>query len=103
MTIKDFIIEGTTSALIERWKTLKNMDAPEVMIQSCEEELKRLANHELKCGGEVKLLNEEYLSHVEKIGRGGITYYVFNGNINYFPRARYGRFVVKGEMFRDSI
>lgn len=98
MTIKDFIIEGTTSALIDRWKRLKDMDAPAILIQCCEEELTRLANHELRCDGKVELLNEEYLSHVEKKGRGGITYYVFNGNINYFPHAKYGRFVVKGEV-----
>ena len=98
MTIKDFIIENTQLALVDRWKGLKNMDAPSVMIQSCEEELTRLSNHELRCGGEVKLLNEEYLSHKVKTGRGGVEYIVFNGSINYFPRARYGRFIVKGEV-----
>lgn len=98
MTIKEYIIENTISGIKARLNTLKSIGAPEVMVKSCEDELNRLAEGNLKCGGNIELLEEEFISDELRRGRGGIPYHVLNGNINYFPKAKYGRFIAKGEV-----
>lgn len=98
MTIKEYIIDGTITSLMDRENKLKELGAPTVMITSIGEEIDRLMKGTLKCSGEKELLEEEYISVEQKKGKGGKPYYVFNGNINYFPHAKYGRFVAKGEV-----
>lgn len=96
MTIKEKILEQTINYVKWRKDKLINMDAPKVMIDSCDEELKRLEDGDLRCSGDIELLDEELQSHDIKTGRGGKPYHVFNGNINYFPKAKYGRYIKKG-------
>ena len=98
MTIKEFIIGNTAEDVRMRMEKLKEMGAPAILIRSCEEELDRLNKGDLRCSGDTFLLEEEFESHELRKGRGGIPYHVFNGNINYFPKAKYGRFVAKGEV-----
>ena len=98
MTIKEYIIKNTEEHLRCRRATLKAMNAPEVLLDSIADELARLYCGELRCSGEIELLEEEFRSDELKKGRGGIAYHVFNGNINYFPRAKYGRYIAKGEV-----
>lgn len=97
MTIKDYIIDGTITALMDRENRMKELGAPAIIITTIGEEIDRLMKKELRCGGEKELLDEEMVSVEKKKGRGGIPYYVFNGDINYFPKAKYGRFIAKGE------
>ena len=96
MTIKQWIIDSTKAALEERRKKLIEMKAPSIIIEKTGEELIRLYRGELTCSGETELLEEEMTAVIEKKGRGGIPYYTFNDSINYFPHAKYGRYVAKG-------
>ena len=98
MTVRDKIIESTINAVLDRLIKLREMSAPPVLTRGCEDELAKLDRGELKCKGDIDLLDEEFVSVEERVGRGRIKYYVFNGNINYFPKAKYGRFVAKGEV-----
>lgn len=98
MTIKEYILKQTKEYVVWRKDRLINMDAPAVLIKSCDEEMERLEKGDLRCSGEVELLDNEFVSHDVKEGRGGKLYHVFNGNINYFPKAKHGRFIVKGEV-----
>ena len=95
MTIKQWIIEKTKDALYERKVKLEELEAPKIMITSLEEELLRLSWNELNCGGDVELLEAELTDVEKKTGRGGSIYYTFNGTVNYFPKAKYGRFVAR--------
>jgi hypothetical protein len=98
MTIFDYIIEHTATALEERKERLIKMDAPDILIDNIVDELIRLYQGELICFGDTELLDAEFKTVIQKKGRGGILYYTFNGDINYFPKAKYGRFVAKGEV-----
>ena len=100
MTILDYIIDHTAVALEERKQKLIDMDAPDVLIINVVDELIRLYQGELICFGDTDLLDEEFKTVIKKKGRGGIAYFTCNGNINYFPRAKYGRFVAKGDVLR---
>ena len=97
MTIKDVIIKAELRALKERVEKLQELEAPDVMITSTEQEIDRLESGNLKIGGNVKLLEVEFVSSENKVGRGGKGYVQFNGSINYFPNAKYGRYIAKGE------
>lgn len=98
MTISDYIIEHTAASLEERKERLIKMDAPDILIVNVVDELIRLYQGELICFGDTELLEEEFKTVVQKKGKGGIPYYTFNGDINYFPKAKYGRFVAKGKV-----
>ena len=97
MTIKDVIIKTELRALKERVKKLQELEAPDVMITSTEQEIDRLESGNLKIGGNIKLLEVEFVSSENKVGRGGKGYVQFNSSINYFPNAKYGRYIQKGE------
>lgn len=98
MTIEEYIINATLESVETRRDKLIALQAPAILIKSIDEELGRLRDGELKCGGDVELLQEEFVSVEQKKGKGGIPYFTFNGDINYFPKAKYGRFVAKGEV-----
>lgn len=74
------------------------MCAPAVLLKAVNDELELLSQKDLICFGETDLLDEEFVAVVQKKGKGGIPYYTFNGDINYFPRAKYGRFVARGRV-----
>ena len=98
MKIEEYIINATIESVEARRDKLVAMQAPEILIKSIDEELDRLRDGKLKCGGDVELLQAEFVSVEQKKGKGGIPYFTFNGDINYFPKAKYGRFVAKGEV-----
>lgn len=98
MTIRNYIIYQTIECVTERKEKLKAIDAPKVLVEACENDLSKLKAGDLRCSGDNSLLDEEVESHIIQKGRGGKIYHVFNGNINYFPNAKYGRFIAKGEV-----
>lgn len=93
MTIKDFILHGTLSAAQERLEKLTEISAPQIIIDKQNELVKSLQEGKLQISGETNLLNEQFSEAEKKIGRGGKTYYIINGSINFFPAARYGMFI----------
>lgn len=97
MTIKDVIIKTELTALKERLEKMKEMDAPDIIIDSLLTEINNLESGSLKIGGDKSLLNTEFVSSEIKTGSGGKRYVHFNNGINYFPQARYGRYIAKGE------
>ena len=93
MTIKEYIIENTIKAMTSRMAKLEEIQAPKVMIVGLQVELERLEEGILECGGKTELLDEELSTVEQRKGKGGQIYYMFNGYINYFPKALYGRYV----------
>ena len=91
MTIKEHIISSTKLALEDRISKLEDMQAPAVVIDAEKRNLEDVEN--IKISGEVELLEEEFKTVERWKGRGGVVYYRYNGNINYFPKARYGRYI----------
>ena len=95
MTIKDFICMYELAALAER-KVRCNDLGMKQMADAISIEIGRLEKGILTIGGDVDLLDEEYVDHELKTGSGGKKYVRFNGKVNYFPNAKYGRFVTAG-------
>lgn len=93
MTIREKIITNEIAAQSERLTKLSEMGAPAVMITGTEKIIADLKSGNLKVGGDVELLDQEYVSGEPKKGNGGKTYIQINGNINYFPNTRYGRYI----------
>lgn len=95
MTVKEHIIKSTKLALEERISKLEDMQAPSVMLDAEKRNLENIEN--IKISGEVELLEEEFETVEQRKGRGGVVYYRYNGNINYFPKAKYGRYISKSK------
>ena len=93
MTIKEIIIAKELESSKERLALLEEMDAPEVIIVSLDKHIERLTEGQIEVGGDSSLLELEYISHVTKKGNGGKPYVVFNDSINYFPQAKFGRYI----------
>ena len=93
MTIKEFICEKESLAFEDRLVKLVNMNAPQCIIDSQRKAVEDLKNGILKVGGDVESLSTEVKSVEQRKGRGGKIYVCFNGSINYFPQAKYGRFI----------
>ena len=89
-TIRDRIIEGKTNRL----KRLEEIRAPAVMIENLRNEI---AEGKVNVGGEKALLDIVILTWEYKTGRGGKTYFLINGDIQFFPDARYGMFITKAK------
>lgn len=96
MTIKDYILEGTIKSSETRLEKLKEMGAPGVMITSLEQNIEELKNGVLKIGGDVDVLDEEFIDREFKTGNGGKQYICINGSVNFFPNARYGMYIKRG-------
>ena len=97
MTIKDKIIEAELKGIRERLNNLIRIEAPDIMVESIEKEIERLEQGTLKIGGDKSLLDQEYTSCECKVGNGGKNYVQFNNNINYFPNAKYGRYIAQSK------
>lgn len=96
MTIKDKIIEGLLIAGTERLNALKDMGAPNIIIVRQEKYVTDLTAGILKVGGDNNLLAEQFENMEVSKGRGGKTYYIFNnGDIKFYPQAKYGMFITK--------
>lgn len=92
-TIKEHIIQAELKGLRERVNKLIQAEAPDIMIDMTKEEIKNLEQGILKIGGDKSLLDREFISCENKVGNSGKRYVQFNNNINYFPNAKYGRYI----------
>jgi len=94
LTIGQFITQNAIAGMRERIAKLQQMQAPAVMVDAL---VKQLAEAErtgsLKIGGDSALLEKEYVGGEWKKGRGGKAYLAFSNGVNYFPQARFGRFI----------
>lgn len=93
MTIKEFLVTKELVSMKERLLRLKQISAPKIMIESLKEKISNFSNDNFNVGGNNELLEVEYETHVVKTGRGGKKYLLINDAIQYFPNARYGRFI----------
>lgn len=94
MTIREWICKNEARMTAERADKLESLGAPKIMIEGTRDKAEALKNGILKCGGDTELLNAEMESFEVRKGRGGKTYISLNdGNINYFPETKYGRFI----------
>lgn len=92
-TIRRFICENEARQRLERAESLAKIGAPAVMIDGCKREAERLTAGELEISGDASLLDEVVESFEVRKGKGGKPYVSFNGTINYFPVAKYGRYI----------
>ena len=93
MTIKQFLIESEKRMMNRRLESLKKIKAPSVVIESLANYIAEIETS-WKAGGDTELLEVEFENFVQKKGNKGKPYISFNnGTINYFPMARYGKYV----------
>ena len=91
MTIKQFLSNSEKQMAISRLTKLKEIKAPKVIIASLEKIISNW-DSEFKVGGQKELLELEYKKHEKAAGNGGNFYLRINGDVLYFPQARFGRF-----------
>lgn len=92
-TVGESILKAVTANAEERLSKLEEIGAPEVVIEGQRKAVENLRNGALKISGEKELLDVAVESKEVRKGNGGKMYVVFNGNINFFPNARYGMFI----------
>ena len=93
MTIREFIINGLLVNANERLEKLTEMSAPQIIIDGQEKYIENLKNGSIKIGGDADTLDELYISHDIRTGRGGKKYLNINNSINFFPNAQYGMYI----------
>lgn len=93
MTVKEYLIYCELKGAEDRLSKLQDMNAPVVMIEGQKKIVADLQNGKFVVSGDIHLLEEDYSGHEMRKGRGGKVYVVINGHINYFPNARYGRYI----------
>ena len=92
-TIKDYILENEIKNVSERLEKLKDIRAPQVMLDGLAKELQELRKGNFKITGDKELLNYKWKTREIKKGRGGKVFIQFDGKINYFPTAKYGKYI----------
>ena len=92
-TIREWIIKGTLKAAEDRLEKLKEISAPQVVIDGQSRYVDSLKKGSLKISGDKSLLDVEYIHSEQKKGRGGRIYYTINDSINFFPNAKYGMYI----------
>lgn len=98
MTIKEFSCNMEINYHTDRLENLRQIGAPEIVIQAEEKDIRNLESNVLSLSGDTELLNTEYSNVKTKKGKGGKYYYSFNdGTINYFPKAKYGRCIYRSQ------
>lgn len=93
MTIREWICGNEARMAEERLSKLETIGAPQVMLDGTRKAAEALRNGELDIGGNASLLDVEFENFTQKKGSGGKPYITINGRINYFPQARYGRYI----------
>ncbi len=93
MTIGEIIIRNELAAAKARLSKLEALGAPAVTLEAIRREVAQLEAGELKIGGDRALLELEAEGAEVKTGRGGKKYIRFANGVQYFPQARYGRFI----------
>lgn len=97
MTIREYILNGAIASAEERLEKLIEMGSPDIMLESIRNNIDNMKAGELKIGGDTELLDEEFVDREFKTGKGGKHYIQINGNINFFPNAKYGMYIKKGD------
>lgn len=97
MTIREKIIESEIKMLVERIKQYKSIDGPECVIKKMEADIVDLQSGKIKIGGSKELLDIEWNGENVTVSKafGGKLKIQYNGFINYYPHARYGRFITE--------
>lgn len=89
MTIKEYLQQGRA----ERLAKLKEIRAPQIVIEHAERSLARGP----RPSGDKTLLDLEVESYEVRVGRGGKEYIAFkvvnHPEVLYFPNARFGSFI----------
>ena len=93
MTIREYILSGALAAARDRLERLSQISAPAVLISSQQKAVSDLEAGNLKISGDLDTLEDEFLDRVFKTGRGGKQYIQINGNVNFFPNAKYGPYI----------
>ena len=93
MTIKEFIIDREMVVYEGRLNSLLELGAPDIMIESQRKAVAALQSGDFKIGGDPYLLDYEFSEWKVYKGRGGKMYVQFDEKINYFPTAKYGRYI----------
>jgi len=98
MTIRENICKNEVRMMKERLDRLTELGAPRIIIlETLPKQIAELeAGNLTGIGGDLELLDVEVESIENRTGRGGKLYIVYNGSINYFPAARYGRYIKRG-------
>lgn len=95
MIIKEKIIEMEIATATDRLNKLNAMEAPAIITKALEQTLTELKSGIIKISGDADLLNLEFEKWESRKGNGGKVYLQINENINYFPNAKYGKFITK--------
>lgn len=97
MKVREWIIKNEVRMFEDRLQKLEAMGAPAIMIDGQRKAVEMLKAGNLEISGETDLLEVEVEGFECKTGKGGKVYVQINGSINYFPQARYGRFISKAQ------
>ena len=95
-TVRQYLNKKIVKSALIRHQKLKEIKAPQIMIDRALEIHKIAKKGEIKFGGDQKTLNLIFKSEEKFIGNGGKAWYVItteNKTIHYFPSAKYGRFI----------
>lgn len=93
ITVKEYILDGLLRGEKDRLEKLTQFGAPQVVIDGQRKFVEKLEAGDLRIGGDKDALDDTFQSREIRKGRGGKTYIVINGNINYFPAAQYGPYI----------
>ena len=102
-TVAEHLVSVLENGFATRLEKLKEMKAPEILITRVEDDLTFILSHDVKtvikefvdCK-EPELFDAIFVSSETKIGNGGKPYSIYQtsvGELNYFPNARFGRFL----------
>lgn len=98
MTIKEYLLNCEISSKKDRIEKLEQIGAPKVIIDGEKKMLEEMESGKFNVSGDIEALSEEMKSREVKKGRGGKLYVSFNGGkVNYFPAAKYGRYIKYAE------
>ena len=95
MTIREFLIKNELKAAEERLARLQEMDAPAIMIPAVSKQIEEMRAGKFDVGGDRGLIDLEFTSFEQKRMANGKPYLLFDCGATYFPKAKYGRFIIK--------
>ena len=97
MTLREYINRCERQNIEYRLSKLKELGAPKVIIDGLGHDLELTKTNDLEISGDQDLLDKlEYQAHYVEKWRDGEGYLVIKTKdciVNYFPRAKYGRFI----------
>lgn len=94
--VKDWIVDGLLNNAKDRLNKLKEINAPEIMINGQAKYVKKLEDGNLKgiVSGDSRALNSIMKNVRRSVGNGGKSFFVINdASIFYYPNAKYGPYI----------